>query len=222
MLSIIAMPDIHSAIPYMRFMEEPFKQVDLVILAGDMTYGHRSDLISLVEIIRESNPNILAVCGNHDRNKMDEYLEQEGISIHGSHRIIKDIAILGCGGALPFIGGYVFREDEFEALLTKANEGLDPEIPKILVAHQPPYRCLDMTTRGNNAGSKAVRRFIEETQPLVCFTGHIHEAYGIGKIGDCQVVNPGPVMGTNRYAYVEIEEGKVKTLELRQVNPYGS
>jgi uncharacterized protein len=220
MLSIVALPDIHSALAQMRFMKNAFEQADVVLLAGDMTFGRRQDLQMLLEIIRESNPNILAVCGNHDRHPMDEYLEQEGISIHASHRIIKDVAILGCGGALPFIGGYVFKEEEFAVFLNKANEGLKPEIPKILVCHQPPIKTLvDITHSGNYAGSKAVRKFIEEQKPLVCFSGHIHEAYGIDKIGETILINPGPISVTNRYAYAEIKDGKVKTVELRKANP---
>lgn len=222
MLSIVALPDIHAALPFMYYMKKPFEEADVVVLAGDMTYGRRHHLEELLGIIRESNPNILAVCGNHDGHGMDKYLEAEGLSIHASHRIIKDVAFIGCGGALPFLGGYVFKEEQFEEFLNKSIEGLDPELPKILVCHQPPIRTLmDVTNSGRYAGSKAVRKFIEEHQPLICFSGHIHEATGVDKIKESHIINPGPIAGTNRYAYAEIEDGKVKTLELRKANPQG-
>jgi hypothetical protein len=153
---------------------------------------------------------------------MDKYLEAEGVSIHGTHRIIKDVAFVGCGGALPFVGGYVFKEHELEEILNKTLGDLNPELPKILVCHQPPYGTLvDRTFWGKATGSKSVRKFIEEQKPLVCFCGHIHEAKGIDKIGESYVINAGPIEGTNRYAYAEIEDGKVKTLELRKANPHG-
>jgi hypothetical protein len=42
-------------------------------------------------------------------------------------------------------------------------------------------------------GSRAVRRFIEQYQPLLCLTGHIHEAAGMDRIGRTVIVNPGPI-----------------------------
>ena len=222
MLSIVALPDIHAGIPYMYFMKQAFEEADVVVLAGDMTHGRRRDLEELLTLIRQSNPNIVAVCGNHDAHGMDKYIEAEGISIHGSHRIIQDVAFLGCGGALPVIGGYVFKEAEFEAILNQSIRDLEPEIPKILVCHQPPHKTeLDRTHWGLHVGSKSVRKFIEEVQPLICFTGHIHEAHGIDQLGETHLINPGPIAFTNRYAYAEIEDGKVKTLELRKANPQG-
>lgn len=222
MLSIVALPDIHAAVHHMRHLKKVFAAVDVVVLAGDMTIGLRSDLELLLATIRETNPQILAVCGNHDAHKMDVYLEEEGVSIHGTHRIIKDVAFLGCGGALPFVGGYVFTEAQYDEILKQTLEGLAPEIPKILVAHQPPHKTLvDRTYFGYHVGSKSIRKFIEATQPLICFTGHIHEAYGMDKIGETHLINAGPIMGTNRYAYAEIEDGKVKTLELRKANQHG-
>jgi Icc-related predicted phosphoesterase len=40
-------------------------------------------------------------------------------------------------------------------------------------------------------GSIAVRTFIEEKQPLLCVTGHIHESKGQDYIGRTLVLNPG-------------------------------
>jgi uncharacterized protein len=223
MLSIVALPDIHAALHQMRHLKKAFVEADVVVLVGDMTNGRIQDLEELLAIIRQSNTNILAVCGNHDAHGMDKYLEEEGVSIHANHRIIKDVAFLGCGGALPFFsGGYLFNEKDFEAILKQTIEGLNPEIPKILVCHQPPHKTsVDHTHWGLAAGSKAVRKFIEDVQPLICFSGHIHEAHGIGQLGETRLINAGMIEGTNRYAYAEIEDGKVKTLELRKANPQG-
>ncbi len=42
-----------------------------------------------------------------------------------------------------------------------------------------------------HAGSKAVREFIEEHQPLLGLHGHIHESYASEKIGRTLCINPG-------------------------------
>ena len=162
-LSIAAFPDIHGFSTNIRAMRKQFANIDIVLLAGDMTNGRISSLHQLLEYITPYSPNILSVCGNHDTQEMEAYLVEHGMSIHAKHRIINDIAFLGCGGALPFVGNYVFSEEEFSHILNKANNGLPSEIPKILVAHQPPYGTkLDRIYSGHHVGSHSVRKFIEK------------------------------------------------------------
>ena len=72
----------------------------------------------------------------------------------------------------------------------------------------------DKTWLNDHVGSKSVRSFIERTQPLICFTGHIHEGIGVDTIGITKVINPGPVWKSQN-AYAEIAEGKVLCLEIR-------
>lgn len=46
----------------------------------------------------------------------------------------------------------------------------------LYVVHTPPDdTCLDVTAYGQHVGSLALRRFIEETQPLMTLHGHVHE-----------------------------------------------
>jgi Icc-related predicted phosphoesterase len=42
-----------------------------------------------------------------------------------------------------------------------------------------------------HVGSKAIRKFIEEHQPLLGLHGHIHESYASDHIGNTLVLNPG-------------------------------
>jgi len=59
----------------------------------------------------------------------------------------------------------------------------------------------------------AVRAFIEETKPLIRFTGHIHEGRGIDALGPTRIVNPGP-LGYGGHAYAVVSR-TVETLEIR-------
>ena len=96
--------------------------------------------------------------------------------------------------------------------MAQAIDGM-PDVPQILVCHQPPFNTLnDRLYDGRQVGSKSVRAYIEEHQPLICFTGHIHEAIGIDTIGITQTCNPGPVW--KGYATTEIVEEQVKRLEV--------
>src|SRR5690606_2054035 len=149
---------------------------------------------------------------------MNMWLAREGISLHRRHRLIDGIAILGCGGALPYYGRYVFSESQLGSFLQEAVAGLDEATPKLLLCHQPPFGTkLDIVDGNQHVGSKAVRDFIEAVQPLICFCGHIHGATGIDSIGKTQIINPGPIWASQHYAYAEVEAGEVVTLELRKV-----
>jgi Icc-related predicted phosphoesterase len=216
--SFIALPDIHDRAEPLKDMWHVLADVDVVLLPGDMTNGNADNLHRVLNVLEDLNENILAVCGNMDTEAMNMWLAHEGLSLHRRHVLLDDIAILGCGGALPFYGKYVFSEAELAEFLNDTLQGVSAETPKILVCHQPPYNTeVDRIEDGTHVGSKAVREFIERVQPLICFTGHIHSAPGIDSIGSTQIINPGPVWQTKHYAYAEVERGKVVTLEIRKV-----
>lgn len=59
----------------------------------------------------------------------------------------------------------------------------------IVVAHCPPYDSRDRCFNGDRAGSKSIRDFIEEVQPKAWLCGHIHEDFGVDKIGETFVFN---------------------------------
>jgi Icc-related predicted phosphoesterase len=66
---------------------------------------------------------------------------------------------------------------------------LDINSESIIVAHDTPYGCLDVTNRGEKVGSTSIRNFIEEYQPKLWLCGHIHESFGIKDIGNTGVFN---------------------------------
>jgi Icc-related predicted phosphoesterase len=54
-------------------------------------------------------------------------------------------------------------------------------------------------------GSPAVRAFIQESEPALCISGHIHESFGEDRIGNTVCVNLGPYK-SGRYAVIRIEK----------------
>lgn len=217
MTTFAVFPDIHDRSELLKPIRHVLADVDAVLLPGDMTNGHSDNLHRLFNIIEVYNENILAVCGNMDTAQMNMWMARAGISLHRRHQLLDGIALLGCGGALPFYGDYVFSEDELADHLAAALQGVPDGVPKILICHQPPYGTQVDIVDGKHVGSKAVREFIERVQPLAAFTGHIHEATGIDTLGQTKLVNPGPIARTNQYAYAEIEEGVIQALEIRAV-----
>lgn len=68
----------------------------------------------------------------------------------------------------------------------KSEEWFSKELKKfaglknlLLFCHQPPFSTrLDLTRSGVHAGSRSVRKFILENNPLYFFCGHVHECAG--------------------------------------------
>lgn len=219
MTSFVAFPDIHDKPTELKKIRHVLADVDVVLLPGDMTNGNVENLHTILDMISNYNEQIYAVCGNMDTEQMNMWLSREMISIHRKHVLVDDLAILGCGGALPFYGKYVFSEEELAGFLADSLVGISENTPKILVSHQPPYGTeMDLPSGfSEHVGSKSVREFIERVQPLICFTGHMHSCVGIDTIGKTQIINSGPIWESNQYAYAEVENGEVISLEIRDV-----
>lgn len=218
MTTLIALPDIHDKSESLRHIARPINDADAVLLPGDMTNGSINHLLRLMNILEEINEHIYAIPGNLDNDAILAHLTREGLSLHRTHQMLDGFALCGVGGALPFAGPFVFSDAQFATFLEDSIRGVPAETPVVLVCHQPPLNTMfDKLPNGEHVGSTAVRAFIERVQPLICFTGHIHEAQGIESIGRTQIINPGPIWQSHAYAYAEIEAGEVKTLEIRQI-----
>jgi Icc-related predicted phosphoesterase len=210
-MKIIALPDIHEGgVRFLSEFADALASVDLVLLVGDMT-NNSNNIAHIVNAVQKHNPNIRAVTGNWDNDDTDTYLSLQHMNLHGQHEIIDGMAFLGAGGAsAPTAGPRAYGERQFTMILEQTLDGLDAEVPKILVCHQPPTGFLGI----RSLGSPAIRTFIEQTQPILCFVGHIHAAKGIDTIGTTQIINPGPLY-KGAYAYAEVVDGQVKGLEIR-------
>jgi hypothetical protein len=221
-MKIIALPDLHDGVSSLPRIGQALSEVDLVLLAGDLTNGgSAADAERVVRMVRKYNSSILAVPGNWDKPEVEDCLIQEGINLHRRHLLLNSLALIGIGAALagPIQTPNECTESDFGRFFEEAITGLDSEIPAILVCHQPPYGTRnDLAQTGVHAGSQAVRQFIERRQPWICFTGHIHEGVGIDRIRGTRVINPGPLW-QGGYAYAEVSAQGVQALEIRKVEP---
>ena len=193
---VIGMSDIHGKLSAIERMASVLGRADLVLLAGDITHFGREDAArQIIAGVRRYAPAVLAVSGNCDHAGVERVLFEEGVACHGDCVLSGGVGFVGLSGSLrtPFHTPGEYTEESLAAALAKAGKTLDPTRPLVLVSHQPPLdTSCDRLADGSHVGSAAVRRFIEQHQPLLCLTGHIHEAGGIDRIGRTQVVNPGP------------------------------
>ena len=146
--------------------------------------------------MRTVNDHILALPGNLDKTDVADYLEEEGISLHGRGRLFDGVGIFGVGGSnhTPFNTPIEYSEDELQFLLEQGYNQAKTAPHHILVSHTPPLQTkADRISSGVHVGSKAVRLFIENHQPAYCLCGHIHEARSCDRIGSTRIINSGMI-----------------------------
>jgi Icc-related predicted phosphoesterase len=198
-MKIVSFGDVHMATRNLERMGEVMRDCDLVIVSGDLTnFGGPDDAGRVLEDVRRACPRVLALTGNLDRREVMPFLEARGVSLHGRGMVVDGVGIFGCGGSniTPFKTPTEFTEDEIYAVLREGYEQVREVRPLVMVCHTPPFetRC-DRIMSGKAVGSTAARRFIEETQPDICISGHIHESAGEDTIGVTRVFNAGPFKG---------------------------
>jgi Icc-related predicted phosphoesterase len=185
---------------------------DYIIITGDITnFGSRSDAEKVINKLITVNGNILGVAGNLDQPDVARYLDDIGMSLHGRGRIIDGVGIVGLGGSnyTPFETPFEFSEQELAKLLARGISQIGKIKDHILVSHTPPFHTkIDKLLNGAYVGSTAVRTFIEQQQPLLCLSGHIHESRGQDYIGRTLVLNPGPI-SDGGYIEVLFEKGEI-------------
>ena len=219
-MRIIAFGDIHMA-PANAGKIPAIDAADLLIVTGDITnYGNSLEAESVLNRLADLNSSLLAVAGNLDQPDVAHYLEDRGQSLHGRGLVLDGLGVMGLGGSnyTPFHTPYEFSEPQLASFLVSGYAQIRVAADFILVSHAPPVDTeTDRLADGSHVGSSAVRTFIEERQPLLCITGHIHESRGQDKIGRTIVLNPG-MLKEGGYIEVIYETGELAAALRSTVN----
>ncbi len=201
-MKILAASDIHGEKKNIsKLVEKAIKyDVDLILIGGDITH-FETKLEGIIGELKRAKKPIILVPGNEESVATIDFLVtlySPGVyNVHGYAIKIKDVGIIGIGGATKVGPNFVTEEEVLESLLKGMEKIKDSKI-KIVLAHEPPDGTKIALKFG---GSKALREFIEKYQPHLVICGHIHESQGMeDRIGRTLIVNPGP-------------EGKVIDLE---------
>ncbi|MDW8005101.1 MAG: metallophosphoesterase [Thermomicrobium sp.] len=188
-----------------------------------------------VRFLRRTGARLYLIPGNDDPAFLDPLLRAAGAPIEvvdgtATELVDSDYTVIGLGVAnqTPWGCPRDWPEERIEETL----RGLLGRVPDphraILLVHVPPYDSgldmapvLDEQLRIRYAGgqvllqpvgSRAVRRIIEQFQPLLGLHGHIHESPGFRRIGRTLCVNVGSEYGEGilRAAVINLEDGRVK------------
>jgi Icc-related predicted phosphoesterase len=186
------------------------------------------------ERLKGSGVEVYIMPGNDDRYVIDSALAESSLVVNPDGRVVEikgglKLVSLGASNPTPWRTPRELPEEEiYRRLSGLAEEAGDPS-STILNVHVPPHGTtldlaplldsgLRVVRRGGevemvHVGSTAVRKVIEEFQPLAGLHGHIHESKGVARIGRTLCFNPGSdySSGALRGVLLVVEPGKVKS-----------
>ena len=187
---ILAIGDIHGDTGLVKKLADKAvkEKVDLVILAGDITFAEQSTK-NLIGPFIKAKKKVLLVPGNHESFATIDFLTEmypNTQNIHGYSFKKGDLGIFGAGTAE--IGINSIHDSEIFAALKKGHEDVKDLNKQIMVTHMHP--------KGSKAefsgfkGSSAIRKAVKEFKPNILITAHIHEAAGLEEyMGKTKVIN---------------------------------
>ncbi len=165
------------------------------------------------ERLSDGEVPLYLIPGNDDDFGIDEILNRPGYApVNADGKVVEmpgGIQLLACGWSnhTPWQTPREESEDELYARLDALAKQVDDPRKAVFMIHVPPHDSgldtaplLDENLRPTVSagdvlrgpvGSTAVRRVIEEYQPLLSIHGHIHESGGERKIGNTLSINPG-------------------------------
>ncbi len=163
--------------------------------------------------------------GNNDPKKLVQIFdeaESNGIiqHLHKKVFVADDCMIAGYPFIAPTPFNFKYWEKPEKEIYKELKElsGKTDMTKTILVTHVPPKDTpLDIIWSGKHVGSSAVRRFIENYKPLLCMSGHIHEAPKISgkwlyRIGKTVCINQGDSEDSARMLIGDTERMNFKLL----------
>jgi hypothetical protein len=192
-MKILASGDIHGDTGLAKQLAEKAKKenVDLVILAGDLTLADRSTE-GIIGPFKKAGKKVLLIPGNHETLATADFLAQlYGVkNIHGYSVRYEDVGIFGAGGAN--IGLNQLSEKETYDLLKKGFDGIKYLKKRIMVTHVHPSGTKMEKFTSFFKGSEGVRKAVEAFKPDILLCSHVHEAEGLEEtIGNTKVINVG-------------------------------
>ncbi|KAL4065335.1 Metallo-dependent phosphatase-like protein [Scleroderma citrinum] len=182
---------------------------DVLLHAGDLSsYGSLSQLTHTINWLKSlDHPVKIMIAGNHDvlglLCKLRMYLHRKQ-SIQHARAMVRNLASVGFyyleheslhftspSGKMWKVYGSpaapVYVQGAFQYASPAEAKEIYKQIPEdteILMTHTPPYRTLDRTKRGKNAGCDVLSSRLKELKHCrLHIFGHIHESAGT-HVGD--------------------------------------
>ena len=171
-MKVLAIADVEERALWDYYSPERFKDVDLILSAGDLDAEYLEFLVTVI------NKPLLYVRGNHD----DAYAKHAPggcICVEDSVYVWQGVRIAGLGGSMRYRGGAnMYSEEEMERrarrldLKIRAVGGVD-----ILLTHAPAFGVGDLDDLPHR-GFDCFNRLLSRWHPDFMVHGHVHREYG--------------------------------------------
>lgn len=193
-MKIFATADLHGNRIIMDKLNEIDGKYDLILICGDIgskdirgktiqqfSEHQKEDANYFYSILEKMNTESRFILGNDDWFEIshDKYLNATEV-IGGIKFIPFEFVSI-----TPFKTNREVNENKINYELHK----LKADTNSIIVAHTPPLGAGDILYSGGKCGSKSIRNWIEEIQPMFWLNGHIHENNSVTMIHNTIVFN---------------------------------
>lgn len=188
---VMAVGDIHGDSGLVRRLVEKAQKenVDIVILAGDLTFLGQP-VKNVIKPFIDAKKQVLVIPGNHEEEETSKIFSEvysNTKNLHGYYLVKNDIGIFGAGGATN-VGPFVKEDEEIFKLLKRSNDKIKDFKKKIMVTHMHPAGT--KSEFSGFKGSEGIRKAIDKFQPDIAIHGHIHEAAGLKDYsGKTKIIN---------------------------------
>ena len=189
-MRILAFTDLHGNKRAVASLLKKASTADILVCAGDISDWGEHDKIILKELQKADKPMIL-LPGNHEiREELAKTVKSFDyiIYLHKGCYQLGDYIFFGYGNM-----GFSEEEKEFDSIAKQFKKTLNKKNKVVLITHGPPHGTDLDFIHGRHVGCKSITRFIEDIQPLLSISGHIHETFGVKQVkGNTLMINPGP------------------------------
>jgi len=183
--------DPHGNLNVMAMVRALSKDVDVIVMTGDLTLMGR-DLKALLSRLNMCRAPVLVIHGNHEEE------EEMRIACEGFDNVTflhkRFVKIKGYWFGSYSTHGLRDRYPDQEAWVAEHADEIRSKKPLLWLDHAPPRdTATDKLAEDWHAGSISLRAFIEEFQPMYVLHGHFHETFGQeDMVGDTVIINSGP------------------------------
>jgi uncharacterized protein len=180
---------------------------EYVTLAAEAHEELKRKYQTLKKAIVATQKNCFIIPGNYDLPLADTAVAP--YSLHAVCKEFQGIRFAGYGSAPVFTPGI---PEELAIQFEESGTGNSLQSPpmdfmlaeraEIFVLHNPAYGTLDKLSRFGHCGSHGLRHAVDEVIPRLVLSGHVHESFGLMKLGQTYFLNP------SNFGRVEAMEGE--------------
>jgi uncharacterized protein len=205
-MRLYAVADIHGRSDRMAAIKSNLEKYcpNVLVAAGDITTYRKAPFVS---VLGDLLLPVLAIRGNTDLERVESWfaLKENVLFLKNRDVVLQETHFVGVSGtlAIPFRSRIAFCET---AIWNRLAPRITPQT--ILIAHPPPWGCLDRVLGKYHAGCKSLEKVVRICQPALLICGHIHEDAGMDRLGKTLIVNC--AMGSAcEGAIIDIRNGRI-------------